>query len=135
MKASTLEGLAFCLILGVGVCADSLAETPGGMVVFLGGAALSGILIHVAHSNVHTKERDRVQARSAHKHAPVVPLHSQTKHPSEGKRKAAAVVATPQRHVKQTRKSISRPYFTGAKGECQIEFYELQNDRRTAPGR
>lgn len=135
MKASTLEGLAFCLILGVGVCADSLAETPGGVVVFLGGVALSGILTHVAHSNVHIQERDRVQARSAHKHAPVVPLHSPRKHHPKGKRKAAAVVATPQRHVKQTHKSISRPYFTGAKGECQIEFFELQNDRRTATGR
>lgn len=135
MKVSTLEGLAFCLILGVGVCADSLAETPGGMVVFLGGVALSGILIHAAHPNVHTQERDRSKARGTHKRGPVVPLHFKNKRPSEGKRKAAAVVGTPQRHVKQTHKSISHPYFTGAKGECQIEFFELQNDRRTATGR
>ena len=100
MKASTLEGLAFCLILGVGACADSLAEMPGGMAVLLGGVALSGILIHAAHSNIHHQERDHSKARSTRQRAPVVQLHSPKKRPSEGKRKAAAVVGTPQRHAK-----------------------------------
>lgn len=108
MKTSTLEGLAFCLILGVGVCADSLAETPGGMAVFLGGVILSGILIHAAHANVYNQERDHAQARNAHKRAPAVPLHSPRKRPSEGKRKAAAVVVTPQRQ----RKTEAQIYFT-----------------------
>ena len=102
MKASTLEGAAFCLILGLCVCADGLADTPGGMAALWGGVALSGALICLAHS----------LPRSGRKAA---------QRPAEGKRKAAAVVGTPQRQVKQTRKtSISCPYFTGMKGDCQI---------------
>ena len=62
MKASTLESLALCLILGVGVCADSLAEAPGGMAVLLGGVALSGILIHAAQPKIHNRERDSTYA-------------------------------------------------------------------------
>ena len=123
MKASTLEGAAFCLILGLGACADGLADAPGGMAVLLGGVALSGALVHLAHSRAWDRERDRTEAPESPRSAPAIPLHHEQKKPTEGKRKAAAVVATPQRQVKQsTHANISRPYFTGAKGDCQIEF-------------
>lgn len=123
MKASTLEGAAFCLILGLGACADGLADAPGGMAVLLGGVALSGVLVHLAHSRAWDRERDRTEAAESPGSAPAIPLHHELKKPKEGKRKAAAVVTTPQRQVKQSSKAnISRPYFTGAKGDCQIEF-------------
>lgn len=123
MKASTLEGTAFCLILGLGACADSLADIPGGMAVLLGGVALSGLLVHLAHSRSWDRERDRTEAPESPGSSPAIPLHHGRKKPTEGKRKAAAVVATPQRQVKQSRKAnISRPYFTKMKGDCQIGF-------------
>ena len=123
MKASTLEGAAFCLILGLGACADGLADAPGGMSVLLGGVALSGALVHLAHSRAWDRERDRTEAPESPGSAPAIPLHHGRKKPTEGKRKAAVVVATPQRQVKQSNHAnISRPYFTGAKGDCQIEF-------------
>ena len=123
MKVSTLEGAAFCLILGLGACADGLADAPGGMAVLLGGVAFSGVLVHLAHSRAWDRERDRAEAPESPGSAPAIPLHHERKKPTEGKRKAAAVVTTPQRQVKQsTHANISRPYFTGAKGDCQIEF-------------
>ena len=35
-----MEGAAFCLILGLGACADGLAEVSGGMAVLVGGVAV-----------------------------------------------------------------------------------------------
>lgn len=120
MKASTLECTAFCLILGLGACADGLAAIPGGMAILLGGIAFSGLLVHLAHT------RGRRAAPSAPQSMAAVPLDTQRKRPAEGKQKAAAVVATPQRQVKQSRQAIiSRPYFIGAKGVCQMETHSL----------
>ena len=135
MTAATLERAAFCLILILAACADSLGETPGGMAALVGGVALSGLMIYIAQTRDFPQERAASKPHKARKSNSPPPLRLEHKCPPEGKKKAAAVVATPQRQVKQTRKSISRPYFTGAKGECQIEFFELQNDRRIAPGR
>ena len=121
MKASTLEGAAFCLILGLGACADGLADAPGGMAVLLGGVAISGVLVHLANSRAWDRGRDRTEAPERPRSAPVIPLHHERKKPTAGKRKAAAVVATPQRQVKQsTQANISHSYFTEMKGECQI---------------
>lgn len=122
MKASTLEGAAFCLTLGLGACADGLADAPGGMAVLFGGVALSGLLVHLAHTRTWAQERERTEAPRSRKHGQLVPLHWRRQEPVQGKKKAATVVATPRRQVKQSGKaSISRPYFTGAEGECQME--------------
>lgn len=113
MNGAALEGAAFSLILGLGACADSLAEAPGGMAVLVGGVAVSGMMVHLARSRVWGWERTltrqiRIRVRIW------------------AKKKAAEVVTTPQRQVKQSGKaSISRPYFIGAEGDCQLEF---QND-------
>lgn len=140
MRSSTLEGAAFCLILGLGACADGLAEAPGGMAVLVGGVAVSALLIHLAHSR--TWERERTEAREAgqigkrgriwqtgrgqtaarkgKQRGQLVPLRRDKQGLVQGKKKAAEVVATPQRRVKQSSQaSISRPYFTGAEGVCQ----------------
>lgn len=120
MKASTLECTAFCLILGLGACADGLAAIPGGMAILLGGIAFSGLLVHLAHT------RGRRAAPSAPQSMAAVPLDTQRKRPAEGKQKAAAVVATPQRQVKQSsHASISHVYFIEAEGDCQMEKQRL----------
>lgn len=120
MKTSTLERAALCLILGLGVCADGLADTSGGMAVLLGGVALSGLLVCLAHAS------GRRAARSAPQSVPAVPLDTRRKQLAEGKKKAATVVATPQRQVKQSsHANISRPYFIGTKGDCQMEKQRL----------
>lgn len=64
MKASTLEGAAFCLMLGAGACADSLGETPGGMALLLGCVAVSGLLLHAGHARTWGRERKRTAAPS-----------------------------------------------------------------------
>lgn len=120
MKAPALEGAAFGLILGVGLCADSLAGTPGGVAVLLGGVALSGLLVHLARSS------GRRAARSAPKITRAVPLVSCENRPAEGKKKAATVVATPQRQVKHRRQAnILRFYFTEKEGTCQMKNQKL----------
>ena len=104
-----MEGAAFCLILGLGACADGLAEAPGGMAVLVGGVAVSALLVHLAHS--------RAWERETAKKAGQIPKRLGI----WGKKKAAEVVGTPQRRVKQSSKAnISRPYFTGAEGDCQL---------------
>lgn len=122
MKTSTLEGAAFCLTLGLGACTDGLADTPGGMAALMGGVALSGLLVHLAHTRTLEVEREGTEAPRSPRNAQRVPLHGLRWRPTEGKKKAATVVATPRRQVKQSGKAnISRPYFTGAEGECQME--------------
>lgn len=124
MNGAALEGAAFFLILGVGACADSLAETPSGMAVLAGGVAVSGLLVHLAHSR--DLERERTESRENRQRRALVPLHVGKQRLAKCKKKAAEVVATPQRRVKQsTHATISRPYFIGAEGDCQLEF---QND-------
>ena len=119
MRASALEGAAFCLILGLGACADGLAEAPGGMAVLVGGVAVSGLLVHLAHSRAW--EREQTEAQKGKKRGQLVPLRADKQRLVQGKKKAAEVVATPQRRVKQSSQaSISRPYFTGAEGDCQL---------------
>lgn len=124
MNGAALEGAAFSLILGLGTCADGMAATPGGMAVLAGGVAVSGLLVHLARSRAC--ERRQATALGHRKRGQYIPLHSGRQRPSQGKKKAAEVVTTPQRQVKQsTHATISRSYFIGAEGDCQLEF---QND-------
>lgn len=116
MRESVLEGISFCLVLGLAVCADGLAEQPGGLVVLLVGVLLSGVpllLIRLVGTVRRRKRAEQTQkARQIGQRWPI-----------SGKKKAAEVVATPQRQVKQSvQASISRLYFTEAEGDCQIEF-------------
>ena len=105
MRASTFEGAAFCLILGLGACADGLAEAPGGMAVLVGGVAVSGLLVQAAHTRV------RQTGWAAAQKAGQIRLRWRIWH----KKKAAGVVGTPQRQVKHRRKSdISPLHFIGA---------------------
>ena len=43
MREAVLEGMSFCMVLLLGLCADGLAERPGGLVVLLVGMLLSGV--------------------------------------------------------------------------------------------
>lgn len=136
-----MEGAAFCLILGLGACADGLAEAQDGMAVLVGGVAVSALLIHLAHSRTWERERteareagqigkrlpiwqakkEQTKARKGKQRGQLVPLRRDKQRLVQGKKKAAEVVATPQRRVKQSSKAnISRPYFTGAEGDCQL---------------
>lgn len=138
-----MEGAAFCLILGLGACADGLAETQGGMAVLVGGVAVSALLVHLAHSRAWDREqteareagqigkrgriwqtgRGQTAARKGKQRGQLVPLRRDKQRLVQGKKKAAEVVTTPQRQVKQSvQASISRLYFTEAEGDCQIEF-------------
>lgn len=104
-----MEGAAFCLILGLGACADGLTEVSGGMAVLVGGVAVSALLAHLAHSRAWERETRKKDGQ--------IPKRLGI----WGKKKAAEVVTTPQRRVKQSgHASISRPYFTGAEGDCQL---------------
>lgn len=124
MNVAALEGAAFFLILGLGTCADGLADKPGGMAVLVGGVAFSGLLVHLAHSRAWVREQ--TEAQNGNQPRQLVPLRTDKQRLVKGKKKAAEVVATPQRRVKQsTHATISRPYFIGAEGDCQLEF---QND-------
>ena len=105
MRSSTLEGAAFCLMLGLGACADGLGEAQGGMAVLVGGVALSALLVNLARSRAWEQTEARKDKQRL----------------VQGRKKAAEVVGTPQRRVKHRRKSnISRLYFTGAEGDCQL---------------
>ena len=110
MRESVLEGISFCLVLGLAVCADGLAEQPGGLVALLVGVLLSGVpllLIRLVGTGGRRKGAGQIRIRFR----------------IQGKKKAAEVVATPQRQVKQSsHATISRLYFTEAEGDCQIEF-------------
>ena len=133
MKSSTLEGAAFCLILGLGACADGLAEAPGGMAVLVGGVAVSALLVHLAHSRAW--ERERTEARKGKQRGQLVPLRADKQRLVQGKKKAAEVVTTPQRRVKQSSKgNISRPYFTGAEGVCQVWIGKQRGENRSLSG-
>ena len=119
-----MEGAAFCLILGLGACTDSLADAPGGMAVLFGGVAVSGLLVHLAHARVW--ERERKKACAGKQRGQLVPLRTDKQKLVQGKKKAAEVVGTPQRRVKQSGKAnISRLYFTGAEGVCQVWIKKL----------
>lgn len=116
MMESALEGISFCLVLGLAASADGLADRSGGMVALLVGVILSGVPLLLARLGGTSCRRRR--ARGPHK-------TGQTRSSGRilGKKKAAEVVATPQRQVKQSsHATISRLYFTEAEGDCQIEF-------------
>ena len=100
MTAAALESTAFFLILILSACADSLGETPGGMAVLAGGVALSGLMIHIAQTRDLPQERAVRSPHKACKSSSTSPLRMEHKRPPEGKKKAAAVVATPQRQTK-----------------------------------
>lgn len=110
MRESALEGISFCLVLGLAASADGLADRSGGMVALLVGVILSGVpllLARLVGTGGRRKRAGQIRKRFC----------------IWGKKKAAEVVATPQRQVKHRRKSnISRLYFTEAEGDCQIEF-------------
>ena len=110
MREAVLEGISFCLVLGLAVCADGLADRSGGMVALLVGVILSGVpllLIRLVGTGGRKKRAGQIRKRFR----------------IWGKKKAAEVVATPQRKVKQSsHATISRLYFTEAEGDCQIEF-------------
>ena len=116
MRESVLEGISFCLVLGLALCADGLPERPGGMVALMVGGLLSGVPLLLARLGGTSCRRK--WARGPHK-------TGQTRSSGRiwGKKKAAEVVTTPQRQVKQSvQASISRLYCTEAEGDCQIEF-------------
>ena len=128
-----MEGAAFCLILGLGACADGLAEAQGGMAVLVGGVAVSALLVHLAHSRAW--ERERTEARKGKQRGQLVPLRADKQRLVQGKKKAAEVVTTPQRRVKQSSKAnISRPYFTGAEGVCQVWIGKQRGENRSLSG-
>lgn len=92
MTAATLERAAFCLILILAACADSLGETPGGMAALVGGVALSGLMIYIAQTRDLPQERAARKPHKGRSSAPPIPFRMEHKRPSEGKKKAAAVV-------------------------------------------
>ena len=120
MKQSTLENTAFCIVLGVGLCADSLGTTPGGWAVMVGGVAAAMALYYAGQHVAYLPEQERTQGRRKRRSAPDNPEHTRSQTGTEGKKKAATVVATPRRQVKQSRQAIiSHPYFIGVKGVSQ----------------
>ena len=128
-----MEGAAFCLILGLGACTDGLTEVSGGMAVLVGGVAVSALLVHLAHSRAW--DREQTEARKGKQRGQLVPLRRDKQRLVQGKKKAAEVVATPQRRVKQSSKvNISRPYFTGAEGVCQVWIGKQRGENRSLSG-
>ena len=120
MKASTLENAAFCLILGVGLCADSLGTTPGGWWIMAGGVAVAMALYYAGQHVAYLPQETRTQGRRKRRSAQGDPEHTRSRTSAQGKKKAAAVVATPRRQVKQSVQAIiSHPYFIGGKGVRQ----------------
>lgn len=120
MKQSTLENTAFCLILCVGLCADSLGSTPGGWWIMAGGVAAAMALYYAGQHVAYLPQETGTQGRRKRQSGRDDPEHIRSKTPAQGKKKAAAVVGTPQRQVKQSDKAIiSHPYFIGVKGVRQ----------------
>lgn len=92
MTAATLERAAFCLILILAACADSLGETPGGMATLVGGVALSGLMIYIAQTRDLPQERAARKPHKSRKSKDTIPLRMEHRCPKKGKKKAAAVV-------------------------------------------
>ena len=132
MREAVLEGMSFCMVLLLGLCADGLAERPGGLVVLLVGMLLSGVPLilsrlwdfgHRRKRAGRTRRAGQIGQRwpiwgkrmpwvqAAHKRVWQIRKRLRI----WGKKKAAGVVATPQRQVKHRRESnISRLHFTEA---------------------
>ncbi len=120
MKASTLENAAFCIVLGVGLCADSLGTTPGGWAVMAGGVAAAMALYYAGQHVAYLPQETRTQGCRKRRSVPDTPEHTRSQKSAQGKKKAATVVGTPQRQVKQSVQAIiSHPYFIGVKGVRQ----------------
>lgn len=62
MKRSTLENAAFCVVLGVGLCADGLGTTPGGWGIMAGGVAAAALLYYAGQYVDCQPERERVRS-------------------------------------------------------------------------
>lgn len=115
-----LESVAMCAMLGVGLCADSLGTAPGGFAVMAGVMAGAFVLFWAGQYMAYLPERERTRGRRKRRSAPDNPEHTCAKTLAQGKKKAAAVVGTPQRQVKQSvQATISHPYFIGVKGVSQ----------------
>ena len=132
MREAVLEGMSFCMVLLLGLCADGLAERPGGLVVLLVGMLLSGVPLilsrlwgfgHCRKRAGRTRRAGQIGQRwpiwgkrmpwvqAAHKRVWQIRKRLRI----WGKKKAAGVVETPQRQVKHRRESnISRLHFTEA---------------------
>lgn len=120
MKQSTLECAAFCVLLGVGLCADSLGTTPGGWYIMAGGVAAALGLYCAGQHVAYQTERERTRSRRKRRSTPDGPEYTRSKTLAKGKKKAAAVEATPRRQVKQSAQAIiSHPHFSGEKGDSQ----------------
>lgn len=65
MRESALEGISFCLVLGLAASADGLADRSGGMVALLVGVILSGVPLLLARLGGTSCRRRR--ARGPHK--------------------------------------------------------------------
>lgn len=132
MREAVLDGMSFCMVLLLGLCADGLAERPGGLVVLLVGMLLSGVPLILSQLGGFGHRRKRAgRTRRAGQIGQRWPIWGkrmpwvQAAHKRVwqirkrlriwGKKKAAGVVTTPQRQVKHRRKSnISRLHFTEA---------------------
>lgn len=132
MREAVLEGMSFCMVLLLGLCADGLAERPGGLVVLLVGMLLSGVPLILSRLWVFGHRRKRAgRTRRAGQIGQRWPIWGkrmpwvQAAHKRVwqirkrlriwGKKKAAGVVTTPQRQVKRSnRATISRLHFTEA---------------------
>lgn len=132
MREAVLEGMSFCMVLLLGLCADGLAERPGGLVVLLVGMLLSGVPLILSQLGGFGHRRKRAgRTRRAGQIGQRWPIWGkrmpwvQAAHKRVwkirkrlriwGKKKAAGVVATPQRQVKRsTHATISRLHFTEA---------------------
>lgn len=132
MRKAVLEGMSFCMVLLLGLCADGLAERPGGLVVLLVGMLLSGVPLilsqlwdfgHRRKRTGRTRRAGQIGQRwpiwgkrmpwvqAAHKRVWQIRKRLRI----WGKKKAAGVVATPQRQVKRSNHAtISRLHFTEA---------------------
>ena len=120
MKRCWLEETALCLMLCVGLCADSLGSSPGGWYIMAGTLGVAVILFEVGQRMAYPPERERTRGRRKRRSAPGDPEHTRCRTSAQGKKKAAAVVATPRRQVKQSVQAIiSHPYFIGVKGVSQ----------------
>ena len=120
VKRYWLEDAGLGLMLCVGLCADSLGSTPGGWYIMAGILAVAVILFEVGQRMAYPPERERTCGRRKHRSAPDNPEHTRSKTSAKGKKKAATVVATPWRQVKQSRQAIiSHPCFIGVKGVSQ----------------
>ena len=113
MRASILEGAALLLALSAALCADSLPDNPLGPLALLSVLAVAGLLVALAHRLPHRYTRATRPPGST--------AHPPRKREQKESRPGVVTTGTACRKDKAY-PIIPRPYFTGAKGDCQIEF-------------